>query len=513
MIKIDFRRPEWTAVIAAFVCGFFTHLFALVNVIHNYDDISMLPYGYGTGLSSGRWFLQVLGYVCGQNGGNFNLPVINGLIFILVLAVTAGFLVSIFHIQNKVAAALMGILFVVFPTVTATMFFRYTTVYNGIAILLAVLAVWVLQRNKFGLLLSAIFTGLSLGIYQAYVPITIGIFVILLIQQALKGNSNVRELALRGLYYCVSLVLGLLVYFVCLKILLALRNESLSYYQGVNNMGKIPLSDIPILVKKAFVTFWTFAKTDYCGLASIKLIKLSYLWLGIISVIMIGYILAVNVRKVSIAFITCLLCVVFPIAVNFIVIMCPDSIIYTLMVYSFVLVGCTPLILLECLPPVMGTAGKGQLALRKIITVILALLVSCYAYYANVNYAACYYATRQVENYMNSLVVQVRMTEGFDTQKKWAFIGNIEDPLLHCLWNDERKYGGNVDAEALLNQYSRISWIENYIGYTVPQASSEEIMELTDTAEVRDMPCWPDEGSIKVIGETIVIKCQNIPVQ
>ena len=40
---------------AGFVSAFFAHLFVLVNILHNYDNAAVIPVGYGTGLTSGRW--------------------------------------------------------------------------------------------------------------------------------------------------------------------------------------------------------------------------------------------------------------------------------------------------------------------------------------------------------------------------------------------------------------------------------------------------------------------------
>ena len=139
----------------------------------------------------------------------------------------------------------------------------------------------------------------------------------------------------------------------------------------------------------------------------------------------------------------------------------------------------------------------------------LLILVFAYANGANVNYTALYYANRQTENYLNAMVVQVRMTEGFDTEKEWAFIGSIDDPLMYNSWQEEDVYGGNNAAVDLINKYSRNWWIRYSFGYSIPQASEEKTQQLAQMQEVKAMPCWPDEGSIKVIGDTVVIKFQN----
>ena len=72
-------------------------------------------------------------------------------------------------------------------------------------------------------------------------------------------------------------------------------------------------------------------------------------------------------------------------------------------------------------------------------------------------------------------------------------------------------YGGIEFTEWMLQRYSWGEWIRNYFGYTFPVASDNEIAELNKSDEVRNMPCWPNEGSIKVIDDTVVIKCQDLP--
>lgn len=505
------KTPEGTAVIAAFVYGIFTHLFALNNILHNYDNIASQPGGYGGGISLGRWLLEYVGQFVDKLGLNYNLSVINGVLYIGLIAITAGFLVSLLKIRSRKFAALIGMLFVAFPTATATLVYRYTAVFYGVGVLLAVLAVWVLTRFKYGFLLSALLIAASLGLYQAYVPLTIGLFVLLLIQQALEGETDAWKLVYHGLYDCAVLILGLLFYFVGLKISEAYFGATLTEYQGVGSMGNLALQDIPGLVIQAFLGVCSLGLRDYCGVANRAMMRIAYLMLGIASTAMILYILAVKVKKVGVAVITCLLCLVFPVAVNFIVIMCPDGWVYTLMVYAFALIACLPLVLFECMPDLAKEQMKrGRRILAKSIGLLTALLVLYYAYYANVNYTTLYYANRQIENYLNSIVVQVRMTEGFTSETEWVFIGEVDDPLFASPWEEEAIYGGSGYTEYLLNQYSRPNWIQNYIGYTVPMASDETVARLMEMDEVKEMPCMPDAGSIKVIENTVVIKFQDV---
>lgn len=509
-LKRGKNTPERTAFTAALLTGILTHVFALINVLHNFDDIASQPGGYGGGVSLGRWMLEIIGRLAERSGLNYNLPVVNGIVFIILLSIAAGFAVSALQVRKNVSAALIGMLFVVFPTVSATLFYRFTAHFYGIGILLSVLSVWVLRRHRLGILLSALLLCCSMGIYQAYVPIAIGLMVLLLIQQALQGETDAWGLLRSGLYDCAALLLGLLFYFLCMKISVLSTGAQLGAYQGIETMGQLSLGDIPGLIVQAFGSFCDIAFQDYCGVSGRKLIQLTYRVLGMISGVMIGYILLVKVKKITMAVAIGVLCLLFPIAVNFIVVMCPGSWIYTLMVYSFVLVACLPVVVAECLPSSEGKHGRIVHILTKGTGVLVAFLVFCYGYYDNVNYSALYYANRQVENYVSSIVTQVRMTESFTPEKQWALIGEIEDPLLKSHWDEEAYYGGNSYAHHLLINYSRNEWFENYIGYSLPLSSEQSIEKFVQTEEVKAMPCWPSEGSIKVIGDTVVIKFQEL---
>lgn len=501
------NTPEAAAVFAALAAGFFTHHFALVNVLHNIDDIGNQPFGYGAGLTFGRWLLSLLGDFERNMGGNYNLPFLNGAIFLMLIAVSAGVLVSALGIKRKWSAALIGMLLAVFPTAAVALFYRFTAAYYGLALLLAVLAVWVLKQYRYGVFLSALCIALSLGIYQAYVSVTIGLFVLLLIEQALKNKETAWTLIRQGVQDCLALMMGLAVYFLCLKLCLRMYGTALSSYNGMDTMGKLTLGNVPRLAWQAFYYFCKFLLLNYCGLAGSKLLKVAYLLIGGVSVGLIGYLLVAKVKKVSIALLTGAFCLLFPLAVNFVMIMCPDAWIYTMMVYSFVLVACMPLVLMECLPE---TEHLRRRVMVRMVAGVILVIVCSYTYLDNVNYTAMYYVDRQVENYISSIVTQIRMTKGFDANKKWALLGQIEDPLIGSPWEYELSYGGAFATERTLNDISQYSWFWNYVGYRYPQASESEIEMLWGSEEVKEMPCWPSEGSIKVIEDTVVVKFQEL---
>ena len=498
-----------TAFLAALIAGVLTHFFGLVNPIHNYDDVSVQPYGYGTGISSGRWFLSVMGEIAMHLDLAFNLPWVNGLVFLVLIAIAAGFLVSALQIRSRFFSGLIGALLAVFPTATSTLYFKFASPYYGVAILLAILAAWVVGRCKYSLVISALCTALSLGVYQAYTPMTIAIFVLILIRYALSGNADAKGIFQKGLLYCAALILGVLCYVILLKAMLLITGTHLSSYQNINQMGLISLAEFPYLVYTAFKTVLLLPFRDYHGLSCNPVLRIVYLLLALFSLACVVYTLAVKIRKTDIALLVGLLCLVFPIAVSFVIVMCPNSGMYTLMLYGFAILPCFPLAVLECLPR-EALHGKGKIWSIRLAGLLLSVLIFFYSYDANVSYMASYFANRQTENYFNSMVAQIRMTEGFTAEKKWVFIGNVDDPLLTSFWNWETRYGGNSNVNGLVNGYNKAAWLQNYLGYYIFLADEDTAYNMAQTEEVKAMPCWPDQGSIQVIGDSVVVKFQEL---
>ena len=122
--RFGWKHPEMIAIIAALVSGIVVHIFGLVNVLQNYDNVIVQPYGYGISVHSGRWSLLLLGQAMHVFFGTYNLPWLNGVLFIFFIALTAGVIVCVFDMKCPISAAIIGITFVAFPSATATLLFK-----------------------------------------------------------------------------------------------------------------------------------------------------------------------------------------------------------------------------------------------------------------------------------------------------------------------------------------------------------------------------------------------------
>ena len=469
LAKLRFlKKPKYTAFFVAVLFGFLIHLFGLITMLHNYDDIAVNPAGFGSSVQSGRWGLAVLGGIFHLIFGTYNVPFLYGLMFLALLGCSAAMIITMFDVKSHKNAALIGALFVVFPTATSTIFFKYTAHYYGVAILLAVWAAKKLVTSKRGFILGTLFIVLSLSIYQAYLPLTIGLLVLYLLKRVLDDkNATFLRTMQTGLFFCLSIITAFILYRLSVefsvivgnKILVLVRQAMpslvvddffLSNYQGINSMGEMTFSSLLGSIGDAFKSFFTLPLNDYCGLASSALLKIVYPVFFLLTGAICGIVLFIKKRKLTHVFAVLLLIALFPLAVNFIVVMCPNSFIYTLMVYAFVLVPCAPLLLFESWKTAEALP-KARTAIKRSLAVASIAMIAIYSFSTTVNYTYMYYQNRQVENYVSSLVTQIRMTEDFSSDKPWALVGSINDPLLKSGWDSTPTYGGNGSSEKMLN--------------------------------------------------------------
>ncbi len=203
-----------------------------------------------------------------------------------------------------------------------------------------------------------------------------------------------------------------------------------------------------------------------------------------------------------------MLCCAFPIAVNLMMLMCNPDDIYSLMVYSFASVLLAPIVIYEALPRLQNKLVIVKKSAKIAILVLLSIVVLCYAHLDNGNYTAAYYATEQTKNYFNSMVVQIRMTQGFTVDKKWVFVGELNDPQSNNAWQQVPLYEGVLSSKDLVTAASWPAWLWNYTGIG-PIADEAITGEMSTKQEVKDMACWPNYGSIKAIDDYIVVKLSD----
>lgn len=104
----------------------------------------------------------------------FNLcyvsPGVNGILSIILIAITGMIIIKVFNIKSCISAALIGGVLVVFPAVTSTFAYMFTAPAYFLALLLAVKSIDIIYKKQsvFRWLIGGLVLSFAIGIYQAY---------------------------------------------------------------------------------------------------------------------------------------------------------------------------------------------------------------------------------------------------------------------------------------------------------------------------------------------------------
>ena len=160
-------RKEWKAAfLGCFLAGLLVHMPVLLSDIPNHDGLDSMYFDQNM-ITSGRWFLTV---ACGISS-YYTIPWFIGLLGLFYLSCAAAAVCELLEVRKAWAGAVVGCLMAVFPAVASTFAYVFTLDGYMMGILLAVLAVLFTKKLRLGFLPGAVCLALSMGIYQAYLPV------------------------------------------------------------------------------------------------------------------------------------------------------------------------------------------------------------------------------------------------------------------------------------------------------------------------------------------------------
>lgn len=184
-----------------------------------------------------------------------------------------------------------------------------------------------------------------MGIYQAYLPLVITLFILLLLVECIRNQWKISNTIINGIKALIPIILGLIAYFGILKFFLYYYQIELDKYQGIDSMGQFELKTLPGLIKKCFRNTLFLFKEEYCSINHTGVIKLGALILMICILVFVIYSLYYRHAGIQNVLSVILLGVFLVIGANSIEIMCPGSSIYCLMVYSMAGLICAPILI------------------------------------------------------------------------------------------------------------------------------------------------------------------------
>ncbi len=501
-----------TAFFSAVIVGLMTHLYQFTNKLYNYDELANGPAGYGTGAESGRWFLKLAGDYMASQFGNYSLPLLNGMLSLFLIAVSAALVTDLFAVQGKLAAAAIGGFMASFTPVVCMFFFMYSSVFYSVGIFFSVLAAWLAVRfpkNLFWHFAAVILLTCSLGTYQAYFANAACIFVITLVLESAfcKKNQNWKSVLVTAFRYLFVLVAALALYLILNRYFLAHWGLELGNYQGMNAMGQLSAGELFGALKRCYADMIALVSGHVMYLAPTHLLRrcflLIYLVLGV-SVISLFFLDRGEwIRKGFMVFGFLLL----PAAFFLVYLMSPAGWSYTLMGYSAVFLPVLFVVWIDQFCRNVRVKLWYQAALSWASGLIAVAMVLMYVWFGNGCYMSLEYTKYHDLAYFETMVTQIKSLEGYTDDMPVTFIGNEIKDETHDMGSMlGGTFGLDGKIESNINAYSRAHILTKFLGFAPDFCGYEQTVELMEREEVKEMSCYPDDGSMKVVDGVVVIK-------
>lgn len=496
-----------TAFLSACLLGVITHIYIFTNLLLNHDSVGTL-YNDNDNLASGRWLLKFLS----DFSTRFQMPVVIAVISIIMLALTAGFTVSILEISNKAIIVLTAGFLVAFPSVACIFSYMFTADAYFICLFFNALAVYLAKKYSWGFWPAIVLCASACGGYQAFICYAIGLFLMDCILELLN-KSSIKQVVYKGIKYIFIVVGSLIVYYLILMIFLKLKGVTLTSYHGLDSISGFQVGKMIEQIPSAYLNFIRyFVKTPY-NTRTFKIIQILFLLLSGCSLIymVIADRLYCNLMRVFLLIVGIGL---LPLALNFITLLSVGTGAHALMIYSFVLADVFALKLSENALKRLIENGASDWRITFSANILLAALLVwnnfCISNSAYLRMQVCYENSFALAN---RIVSRIEILDGYSPELPVAIVGEAS-----------RAYGGTVNEfsrlDALTGTYNQLiystdpsrrtrNFIEKYIGLHMPLPTYEQKGFLNDSEYIKELPSFPQEGSVVIYEGMIVVKLSD----
>lgn len=513
-----FKKIPASAVLAAkatFLMGILVNLFVFTNKSVNHDDI-MAEFIYNKQLDivSGRYMWLFIRRITSY----YDMPMFFGIIGMLALALSAAMIVYLLGVKDKVFVLLISGIMASFPINACYYSYLSISPIYYFAIFMAVLGVFVTNRmGKYvGVFTAGLCIMMSLATYQSFLALTIGLVFIMAFLDLFRNDFKAGRWFFKYLRYAVSAVLGFIFYFIGTKISLAVTGEELRQYAGTDRMFNLEFMEI----LKSFKTTWENQKEFYFTKLAIP--SRGFIWLNrvvlavLLIVVIVQIVRLIKNKMYKQAVITVLMTAASPFFLNFIYIMMNGkSSVHMLMKYALIL----PYFLVIALV----SATDFRMSLKKFdikyilqwaAAVSTAGIVWYGALTSNQLYLRMYYNTQAIDSLCTQLLANLSANEDFRTDEPVYFANfttffNQNYVTTAAFTQDLNPYVW-MGTDVYLDWYSsnhliRYMDFNHHIRLIASNNSSRE-SAVRETQEFKDMPCYPEGGSVKTINGLVTVK-------
>ena len=533
--KVFSDKSNRNIFLYTFVCGLIAHGFVFFNKFAWHDE---LQHGFQLSATKairlGRWMRAGLGWIVQKvfGGYNLSLPLIHGLISVFFISLSVFLIIHLFDIKEKSLRILIAGLLVSFPVVTSTFGYMFTAPYYFMALFCSTFAVWLASRKicVWRFLLSAAFICAGMAIYQPYFAVGVSLFVLMVIFGIIRGRyEGIAGIFKEGFYYVGILAAGFITYMITWKGSMKILGIEAGDYQGISSIGEGGLGKYVNGIVRAYRGFFLQKETAITDIFPMALSTIQ--WIIIVSSILLAIVLVIRqfMKHKGQAVLLLLLMVALPVAFNIVFVMASaseDSSIHSLMMYGISMLYVFFVLAVR----EVGISGKkaseddeaetktekaaedkkpAGFVLGRLVycgaVLVLSLMLFLMMYLSNSAYLRADMQQQQTISDLTILTAKIKSTEGYKDTMKVCFVmsGSKDETRAANKAFSNIAFMPYTNIYPYHNQRNLKNYLEYWIGFTPAYASPKK---FEDMEEVKNMPSYPDDGSIRIIKKTVVVK-------
>lgn len=499
----------------SFMAGMICHLFIYTNIIPNFDGISRL-YDEQQMTISGRWFLHFATYL----DGFIMAPMVAGIISMFFISQFAAIVTDLLNLKSKTLIAAWSVIAVVYPSVAHTNTFTFTTAAYGFAIFLSGLSVWIIIRSEktdfIRMLSGCLILAVSMGIYQVYASLAIGICILILIQKLIQDQAfTLKALWIKGLSKVLYLISSAALYYGILQIFLKLKNTSLISYRGIDDVASgLPLmAYLQAIIKtyKGVIIGLLFVNENF----NTKVTTITNFMIVIsIACTVLYLIIKKNLWKKPILMIHfMLLYAIIPVAMNFGQILSPVSSPSPTMNYAFVLFYLLLIMMLDEIMAVDINNQKSPICRDILCCMITLLYLSGYHSWKidNQIYTVLNQSHKATQSFMTNLLGRIENAEGYQMGMDVMVIGGfpVERYYAGVDWYENLTIWGITDDSVVPKNKHIYLYFQDWLNTPIPEPEEKELIKVSEETYFKNMPLYPDDGSVRIVNGKVIVKLEE----
>lgn len=506
------------AFLTAIIVGIITHITFLTEMIMSPDGLwNSICYFEADNweASLGRWGL----FIANKVVNNMAVPNLTGVVSIVLISISTLFIVDILKLKNKITIFLVSCAMVVSPALSGTLLYMYTSVSYCLAMILSVLTVKLIFKEKyriFNFILAIVIFTFSLGIYQSYIGVTVGLTAIRLIRDLYDKNVKIKWFFIHGIMMCIIVVVGGLLYSNITDRVLEKMQLTASEYKGMESISvENTLNSLDKSIPKIYDEFEEFyfgdnivVNSNYSRQDFYKLMFGAAIILELVLVISSG----AWKNPFRVIFII-LMNIILPVALNVVLLLTTET-------STYILTSAQLLLIIPFVAVICEMSGKKCTFIFK-WSAIVGMFLVVFTYYLadNVSYTALKLTYNQSYATTIRIMDRIEETEGYSPEKPIMIAGIIDhngpqfyrssDIYLYTL-------GTIFDLPVFHGTYSGMegTWKKffgDFLGMRINFTNEITYRDVINSDEFKEMEIFPAPNSCKEIYGTMVVKLSDTP--